>query len=246
MKATTLETLQRDRAAKRAVALLSDLDSNEERLVYPDSPTSLATVPPAVAEAIKIAAIADRSGVVKIAGKRFFINVYNPPLRMIVVGAVHIAQPLARMALLAGYEVIIVDPRRSFATAVRFPDVTVLSDWPDDALATLAPDPRTAIVTLTHDPKIDDPALNLALKSSAFYIGALGSRKTHAARLKRMELAGFTATETARIRGPVGLSIGARSPAEIAISVLAQVTETLRQPATDAGGARSDPAADAA
>ena len=160
---------------------------------------------------------------------KIFLNVYNPPLRLIIVGAVHIAQPLARMAAMTGYDVTVIDPRAAFASAERFPGVTVMTEWPDDAMATLAPDPRTAIVTLTHDPKIDDPALEVALRSNAFYIGALGSKKTHNARLYRLGKAGFGDNDVARICGPVGLAIGAKSPAEIAVAILAQITERLRQ-----------------
>jgi xanthine dehydrogenase accessory factor len=242
MKAATLAQLQRDRAAKRPTVLVTDLDGNDERLIYPREPATLAGFAPAVAEAIAKAALADKSGVVEDGGRRYFLNVYNPPLRMIVVGAVHIAQPLARMAALAGYEVVIVDPRRAFATAERFPGVTLIGDWPDDALTELAPDVRTAVVTLTHDPKIDDPALTMALKSPAFYVGALGSRKTHAARLKRLEMAGFDSRALARVNGPVGLAIGARSPAEIAVSILAQVTQALRQPPGTGSGTTADAA----
>jgi xanthine dehydrogenase accessory factor len=144
-----------------------------------------------------------------------------------VVGAVHIAQPLARMAVLSGYDVTVVDPRGSFATAERFPGVTLMGEWPDDAMAALKPDKRTAVVTLTHDPKLDDPALAVALKSDAFYVGSLGSRKTHAARCERLTAQGFDGKDLARIHGPVGLNIGAVSPAEIAVSILGQVTEVL-------------------
>ena len=133
------------------------------------------------------------------------------------------------MAVLAGYDVTIVDPRSAFATDERFPGVTLLTEWPDDALASLAPDARTAVVTLTHDPKLDDPALEVALKSEAFYVGSLGSKKTHAARLERLTEAGLRENELNRINGPVGLAIGARSPSEIAVSILAQVTQALRQ-----------------
>ena len=172
----------------------------------------------------------DKSGVVESDGAKVFLNVYNPPLRLIIVGAVHIAQPLARMATMTGYDVTVVDPRAAFASAERFPGVTVMTEWPDDAMATLAPDARTAIVTLTHDPKIDDPALEVALRAPVFYIGSLGSKKTHSARLQRLGEAGFSDSDLARICGPIGLAIGAKSPAEIAVAVLAQITEQLRQP----------------
>jgi xanthine dehydrogenase accessory factor len=163
-------------------------------------------------------------------GHRWFLQPWNPPLRMLVVGAVHIAQPLVAMATLAEYAVTIVDPRQAFATQERFPGVALSGDWPDQALRALAPDARTAVVVLTHDPKLDDPALAVAVRSPAFYVGALGSRKTHAARLERLRAHGLSEPELARIHAPVGLDVGARSPAEIAVSILAQVTERLRKP----------------
>jgi xanthine dehydrogenase accessory factor len=154
----------------------------------------------------------------------------NPPLRLILVGAVHIAHPLAEMARLAGFAVTLVDPRRSFATPERFPGQSLVVAWPDEALRGLAADARTAVVTLTHDPKLDDPALEVALTTPAFYVGCLGSKKTHASRLARLRDAGFDEPTLARLRGPVGLSIGARSPAEIAVSILAQIIAALRAP----------------
>lgn len=158
-----------------------------------------------------------------------FIAPHNPPLRLIVVGAVHIAQALVTLARVCGYAPILIDPRDSFAAAERFPGETVLDDWPDEALAALAPDARTAIVTLTHDPKLDDPAIRFALRSKAFYLGCLGSKKTHAARVARLQAAGFSEAEIARIHAPVGLDIGAKTPGEIALSVMAQITQVLRQ-----------------
>ena len=228
MKAATLDQLLADRAAKRAVVLATNLSSGEEQLIYPEDDASLAGIAPALAEAIRTGVHDDRSTAIDTEDGRVFLNVFNPPLRVIIVGAVHIAQPLARMAALSGYEVVVVDPRRAFASQMRFPGVTVFSEWPDDAITTLAPDRRTAIVTLTHDPKIDDPALEVALRSKAFYVGALGSKKTHGARLERLRRAGFGDDATARIQGPVGLAIGAKSPAEIAVAILAQITEHLR------------------
>jgi xanthine dehydrogenase accessory factor len=157
---------------------------------------------------------------------------------MFVIGAVHIAQPLAPMAAMAGYEVTIIDPRRSFATAARFPGVTITHDWPDEAMDKLSLNARTAVITLTHDPKIDDPALDRALRSDCFYIGCLGSTRTHKARLGRLAEAGFGEKDFARIHGPVGLDIGAKSPAEIAISIMAEVTAELRrEPAGDVAAA---------
>ena len=229
MKSATLEQLLRHRDGKSPVVLATNLNTGEERLVRPGDLGGGDGLDPAVAEAAAEAFRSDRSGTVETGDGPVFVHVFNPPLRMIVVGAVHIAQPLARMAALAGYDVTVVDPRAAFATDERFPDVTLLTDWPDDALAALAPDARTAVVTLTHDPKLDDPALEAALGSPAFYIGSLGSRKTHAARLQRLREAGFGDGDLDRINGPVGLAIGARSPAEIAVAILAQVTRALRR-----------------
>jgi xanthine dehydrogenase accessory factor len=157
-----------------------------------------------------------------------FVAIYNPPLRLIVVGAVHIAQPLMSMARLAGYDPTLIDPRSAFGSADRFPGEVIVEDWPDEALQALTPDARTAIVTLTHDPKLDDPAIRIALRSPCFYLGCLGSKKTHAKRVERLLAEGFADAEIARIHAPVGLDIGAKTPAEIAISVLAQITHRLR------------------
>lgn len=158
-----------------------------------------------------------------------FLAIHNPPLRMIVVGAVHIAQPLLPMARMAGYDPVLIDPRGAFGSDLRFPGETILDDWPDEALEKLAPDARTAIITLTHDPKLDDPAIRIALRSGCFYLGCLGSKKTHAKRVERLQAAGFAEEEIARIHAPVGLDVGAKTPAEIAVSILAQVTQVLRQ-----------------
>ena len=166
-----------------------------------------------------------------------FRGVHNPPLRLVIVGAVHIAQPLVQMARLAGYDIVLSDPRDSFASAERFPGETFLDGWPDEALAAFGLDTRTAVVTLSHDPKIDTPALQTALSSEAFYIGALGSTRTHAKRVAALTEAGLSEAQIARIDGPVGLDIGAASPAEIAISIMAEMTERLRRPQTRPGAA---------
>lgn len=168
----------------------------------------------------------DRSGVEE--DGETFVAVHNPPLRLIVVGAVHIAQALVPMAQIAGYDPVVIDPRSAFATPERFPGVALMDDWPDEAVGALGLDGRSALVLLTHDPKLDDPALEAALRKECFYIGALGSKKTHAARVERMQAAGFGADDIDRIHGPVGLDIGAAGPAEIALAILAQMTAVLR------------------
>ncbi len=211
----TLADLVAARAARRAVAYAIDTSSWARALVAPGAD-------PAVDARFR----ADRSGMDE--GGRF-VAVHNPPLRMAVVGAVHIAQALIPMARLVGYDVTLIDPREAFGSAARFPDVTISHDWPDEALAAFAPDARSAVVTLTHDSKLDDPALAAALRSPAFYIGCLGSTRTHAKRVARLQAAGFSAAEIARLDAPVGLAIGARTPAEIAVSILAAVTRALRQ-----------------
>lgn len=229
MKTEILNRLLQDRKAKRQVAMLTHLDSGAQSLVYLDGDHGELKITDELRAAALNAIQDDRSGIHETAGGNVFVQVFNPPLRMIVVGAVHIAQPLARMTAVAGYDVSIVDPRGSFASSDRFPGVDLVNEWPDEALEALDIDRRTAVVTLTHDPKIDDPALHVALRSDAFYIGALGSRKTNAARHKRLAAEGFTEEQMARIHGPVGLPIGAISPAEIAVSILAELTRELHR-----------------
>jgi xanthine dehydrogenase accessory factor len=202
------------RAARRPVALQVHPERWERRLGD--------AADPAVAARLR----SDRSGMEE---DGWFTGIHNPPLRMIVVGAVHIAQPLVQMARLTGYDPVLIDPRVAFGSSARFPGETILEDWPDEAMAALAPDTRSAVVTLTHDPKLDDPALVAALASPAFYIGCLGSTRTHAKRLERLRAAGITEDQIARLHAPVGLDIGAKTPAEIAVSVLAQITQQLRQ-----------------
>ena len=230
MRRETLHAVLAARQAKRPAVLVSDLDSGDQRLFHADAPEESGletTVRAACIEALR----ADRSRrLANEDGNALFLQVFNPPLQMVIVGAVHITQALAPMAALLGYEVTVVDPRRAFATDERFPGVAVDTEWPDDALRRISPDRRTAIVTLTHDPKLDDPALEVALSSDAFYIGSLGSRRTHAARLERLRARGFDEPALARIHGPIGLAIGAKSPAEIANAVTAEITARLREP----------------
>ena len=228
MKSHILQQLLRDQDSKTAVALATNVENGTQTLVYQDSATGPDSDSDDILSAARQSMRDDRSRMVEIGDTRIFMEVFNPPKRLLIVGAVHIAQPLSRMASIAGYDVTIVDPRGSFATSERFPGISLCDDWPDDALRKLDPDRRTAIVTLTHDPKLDDPGLEVALGSDAFYIGALGSRRTHAARLERLTSSGLSGLE--RIHAPVGLNIGAVSPAEIAVAVLAQITEVLHQP----------------
>jgi xanthine dehydrogenase accessory factor len=217
-----LQALSAARAEKRPVVLATRLPGGEQVLL-PSGGT-----PKALAEAAKKALDEDESSTVSIAGQDWFLQVHNPPVRLVVVGAVHIAQALVPLAAQLGYAVTVVDPRRSFATDERFPNVAVSTDWPDEAMDALRPDVRTAVVTLTHDPKLDDPALDRALKSAAFYIGALGSRKTHAARLGRLRELGHEDSSMTRIRGPVGLNIEAVTAPEIALSILAEIVAVRR------------------
>lgn len=229
MKAEILEQLRADRRDKRPVVLVTTLPTGEQRLLYPHEPPP-ADVPEAHVEAARTAAARDACVVLELErGMSLFFQPENPPLRLVIVGAVHVAQPLAQMAALADFEVVLVDPRAAFSTEARFPGVARLLVWPGQALAELAPDRRTAVVTLTHDPKLDDPALEAALRTEAFYVGCLGSGKTHAARLARLRERGFSEAALGRLFGPVGLRLGARSPAEIAVSILAQIIEQLRK-----------------
>jgi xanthine dehydrogenase accessory factor len=225
MKRTTLNALTEARATGKSAILATRLDTGEERLVTP-SPNAA----DALTQAATKAAQRDQSTSVDIDGATWFLNVFNPQPKLYIVGAVHIAQPLSRIAAQTAFDVTVIDPRTAFASNERFPNLHLIVAWPDEALADLPLDMRTAVVTLTHDPKLDDPALIAALKSEAFYVGALGSKKTHAARRERLRTAGFDDAAFARIRGPVGLDIGAVSPAEIAISIMAQIIETLRGP----------------
>ncbi len=224
MKLATLHALQEAQAARRPVAFAKNLSDGAE-LVLPDD-----TAPAALNEAAKTALATDKTGTHTIGNESWFIEARNPPPRLILIGAVHIAQALVPLATLTGFEVVLVDPRTAFGNQDRFPGATIINEWPDDAIKTLRPELRTAVVTLTHDPKLDDPALDEALKSDAFYLGALGSRKTHAARLARLAARGHTPETLARIHGPVGLNIGAITAPEIALSIIAELVATRRGP----------------
>lgn len=211
-----LEELAAAREARRAVAMVTELDGWTRRLVAPEGADA------ALAQRFRD----DRSGVDPETGQ--FVAIHNPPLRLVVVGAVHIAQPLVAMARPAGFDPFLVDPREAFGAAHRFPGERISHDWPDEALAAHGLDARTAVVTLTHDPKLDDPAIRAALAAPVFYIGCLGSTRTHAKRLDRLRAEGVDAEALARLHAPVGLPIGARTPAEIAVAILAQIIARLR------------------
>jgi len=225
MKSETLAALQDARANGRALALATRLGDGAETLVYPDRVEGVLAGDQAVISAARRALGIGRSETIDVGGERIFLNVYVPPPRLIIVGAVHIAQALAPMATLMDFDVTVVDPRGAWATTNRFPGVKVVQEWADEAFDTMGLDVSTAVVTLTHDPKLDDPALEAALKSDVFYVGALGSKRTHAKRKERLGAAGITDEQFARIHGPVGLNIGAKSPAEIAVSILGHIVE---------------------
>ena len=225
MKAETLAALQDARANRRALVLATRLSDAAETLVYPDKVEGALANDQAVVAAAHRALGIGRSETVEVGGQKIFLNVYVPPPRLIIVGAVHIAQALAPMATMLDFDVTVVDPRGAWATGSRFPGVKVVQEWADEAFETMGLDVSTAVVTLTHDPKLDDPALEAALKSDVFYVGALGSRRTHAKRKDRLSEAGITEEQFSRIHGPVGLNIGAKSPAEIAVSILGQIIE---------------------
>lgn len=229
MKRAILEGLVSARAAGMPVALATHLETGTQALILPDRSEGDLVLDAATIVAARKAISTERGASMDTPAGRVFVHPFCPPARLIVVGAVHIAEPLVRIGALAGYGVTLVDPRRAFASRQPFKGVSIIDDWPDEALERLAVDARTAVVTLTHDPKLDDAALGVALRSPAFYIGSLGSRKTHAARLHRLGKLGFSQEDLGRIHGPVGLDIGALSPAEIAVSIIAEITRTRRR-----------------
>jgi len=216
------------RREARPVVLLTPLDGCQQRLLDEPALQLLALTEPALAAAARTALASDRVQVIEEAGREVMLAPHNPPLRLVIVGAVHISEALCAMARATGYAVTVIDPRSAFLRPERFPGVQLLDHWPQEAFAQIRPDARTAVVLLTHDPKIDDPALLAVLPTAAFYIGALGSTRTHAKRLQRLSEAGVEEAARTRIRGPAGLPIGARTPAEIAVSVLAEMTQALR------------------
>lgn len=223
MKLDILHTLNAEREARRAVVVVTHVDSGEQRVVKANE-VARDPMHDLIEKRLRMA----KSGMEDTAEGRVFLTVHVPSARLVITGAVHISQALAPMAALVGFDVTIVDPRTAFASQERFPDVKVIAQWPDEALPPLNIDHYTAFVALTHDPKIDDPALLHALQRDCFYIGALGSKKTHARRVDRLKQAGIAEAAIARIHAPIGLSIGAVSPAEIAVSILAEITQSLR------------------
>ena len=223
MRLDILSTLNTERAARRAAIVITAIDSSEQRLV---KAAEVANDP--VSELLRERLRSGKSGMVDTLQGRVFLTVYVPPPRLIAIGAVHISQALAPMARLVGYDVTIVDPRTAFATPERFPDVPLIAEWPDTALPPLNVDRYTAFVALTHDPKIDDPALLHAFSRDCFYIGALGSKKTHARRVERLKGQGASEADLARIHAPIGLAIGAVSPPEIALAIMGEITAALR------------------
>jgi xanthine dehydrogenase accessory factor len=219
-----LAALNTERAARRAAVVVTDVVSGKQRLV---KAADVARDP--LKETLEKHLRSGKSGMEETPQGKVFLTVHEPAMRMVITGAVHISQALAPMGQLLGYDVTIVDPRTAFASIERFPDVKVIAEWPDKALPPLGIDRYTAFVALTHDPKIDDPALTHALSRDCFYIGALGSRKTHGRRVERLKAAGLSDTDIARIHAPIGLDIGAVSPAEIAVSIMGEITARLRQ-----------------
>jgi xanthine dehydrogenase accessory factor len=223
MRLDILKALNAERAARRAAVVVTNQESGAQRLVTQDK---VAGDP--LKDLLEAHLRSGKSGVEETPEGKVFLTVHVPPTRLVITGAVHISQALAPIAALLGYDVIIVDPRTAFASVVRFPDVKVIAEWPDKALPPLGVDRYTAFVALTHDPKIDDPALTHALERDCFYIGALGSKKTHARRLERLKGQGATDAQLARIHAPIGLAIGAVSPPEIAVAIMGEITSRLR------------------
>lgn len=230
MDVKLLKLLNAERAARRAAILVTDIADGGDRLVREGD-----EIGGELGDAVERAFRSGKSGLMEIEGRNVFLNVHLPPPRLVAIGAVHISQALAPMAKIAGFDMVIIDPRTAFATGARFPDVALHAEWPENILQEQPLDAYTALAALTHDPKIDDYPLEAALRAGCFYVGALGSRKTHAKRVDRLKAAGLSEAEISRIHAPIGLDIAAASPAEIAVATLAQIIEALRKRAA-AGG----------
>jgi len=229
MKGRTLDHVVAAARDHRSVALATDLTTGRQLLLDGEQAEGDLALEGAALDKVCEAWRSGRNRTIETAAGPVFVEVLTLPHRCFIVGAVHIAQPLARMLVMTDYAVTIIDPRESFATEARFPGIEMTSEWPDEALERLKPDRGSAVIALTHDPKLDDPALAAALRSDCFYIGALGSRRNHAGRCGRLKEQGFTDSDVARIHGPVGLAIGAISPAEVAVSIVAEMTQILRR-----------------
>ena len=229
MKSLTIEAVIAANSEGRSVALATALPSGAQLFLDGEATEGSLQLDEASVAAMREALRADRNITLDTTQGRVFVQVLSPPRRCFVIGAVHIAQPLVPMLIAADYKPIVIDPRGAWATEARFPGVELSSEWPDEAMERLKPDRASAVVALTHDPKIDDPALIAALRSDCFYIGALGSKRTHAKRLERLAAEGFGENELSRIHGPIGLNIGAVSQAEIAVSILGEITNVLRR-----------------
>lgn len=225
MKTETLALLNAERAARRPVIVVTDISDGIQRLVKAVD----FAADPLHAELTRQLRMG-KSAMVEVDGKKQFLNVYAPTAKLVIIGAVHISQALAPLARSLDYDVTVIDPRTAFASPERFPDVKLIAEWPDEALPPLGIDRWTAFVAVTHDPKIDDPALLHAFEKGCFYIGALGSRKTHAKRADRLKAQGVSDADFAKIKAPIGLNIGAVSPSEIAVSIMAEITAELRMP----------------
>ncbi len=228
MDLALLSALNVERAARRACVLVTDLGGGGQWLVREDELVREPWASRPLSAALNEALRSGKSGTIESEGRALFLNVQAPPVKLVVTGAVHISQALVSMARELALDMTVIDPRSAFASPERFPSVRLIAEWPDEALKRVPLDRYTAFVALTHDPKIDDPALEAALRSACFYVGALGSRKTHAKRVERLMQAGFLSEEIARIRAPIGLNIGAVSPAEIALSIIGEIVATLR------------------
>jgi len=224
LKDTTLDTLLLKKNNRQKIIFGTEIQTGKQLFLDSNSKNILDKK---ILNASKEILANGKSGIVNINKSLWFINISLPPLRLVIVGAVHIAQPLAKIASTIGYEVSIIDPRSAFANDKRFPNIKIIKDWPEEALEDFNIDNRTAVLTLTHDPKLDDAALSAALKSNAFYIGSLGSKKTHNARIQRLKIANFNDKDINKIHGPIGLSIGAKSPEEIAVAIISEIVATL-------------------
>ncbi len=230
MKTDLAAAILAAQAERRPIALLTWLKSGEQRLLAPDRDDAPHGLAGPLSDAFRL----DRSGAMETVEGEVFVRIFNPPLRLVIIGAVHAAQFLLPLARMIGHDVTIIDPREAFATQERFPGANLITEWPEDGLPLAGIDARTAIIALTHDSKIDDPAIKLGLEQGSFYVGALGSKRTHAKRVERLKQAGVSDADIVRLHAPIGLDIGAQGPAEIAVSIMAELVAVLRGKTSDA------------